>query len=82
MSLTDHLDAPPIARIHGTPCSVGDLYATLPLEEVAALDRMLYDLGWTARQVWDAITAEGHNVAWSQIGKHRRGHCRCNKDSK
>ena len=82
MSLSDQLNAPPPAGINGAPCSVGALYNSLHGEERAALYGMLWELGWSARRVHEAVTAEGHDVSWQQIGTHRRGQCRCAKDSK
>lgn len=81
MSLSERIDAPPQAGVHGLPCSVGRLRAELPTDEQAALDRMLFDLNWSARQVHEAVADEGHSVAWQQIGIHRRGQCRCGKAS-
>lgn len=76
MALRDRIDAPRTV-IHGYPCSIGALRQELPSDEAAALDRMLYELGWSARQVHEALTAEGYRVSWQQIGTHRRGQCRC-----
>lgn len=84
MALSERL-AQPTEAIHGYPCSVGALLATLKGDELEAFKVMLGDPvkrdGWTASAIYDAVTAEGHKVAWSQINKHRGGRCRCAKDA-
>lgn len=80
MSLSARLDNPPPPGITGLPCSVGALRQELPTDEQAALDRMLYDLGWSATRVLTALTEEGYKVGHQTINKHRRGLCRCGKD--
>lgn len=79
MALQDRLTNPPPPKIHGTPCSVGVLVAGLPEDEAQALHKMLYELDWTAPQVYEALTAEGHTVARQSINRHRSGMCRCAK---
>lgn len=76
MSLTDRLDIGPEPPMHGSPCSVGLLLSALPPAEATALQHML-DTGWTARQIYDAVTGEGHMVGMQSINRHRREVCRC-----
>lgn len=82
MALTDRLDKRPVSR-HGLPCSVGQLLQTLEGEELEALQIMLGDPhkrdGWTATDIWTALTAEGYKVGYQTINRHRGGKCRCNQ---
>lgn len=82
MALSDRVAQP---VVHGYPCSVGRLLATLEGPELEAFRTMLGDPvkkdGWLASAIFDAVTAEGHKVAYSQINKHRSGKCRCAKDA-
>jgi hypothetical protein len=77
MSLANRAIAPAADTVHGYPCSVGQLRQELPSDELAGLDRMLEDSTRSARQVFDDVTAEGHYVAYTSIGSHRRRQCRC-----
>jgi hypothetical protein len=79
MALVDRIAVAPPGPLHGMPCSLGALetqLATQP-DESAALCRMLYDLGWNATQVWDALRAEGYDVGRQSINRHRGRKCRC-----
>jgi hypothetical protein len=82
MSLAERATTPK-KPIHGTPCSVGELLATLDKAEAHALRTML-DAPW---RVWphlhveEACRAEGHPVGQGQVGQHRRQACRCFKDA-
>lgn len=66
------------------PCSIGGLYVKLGNDqtEIDALNRILYDLGWHAGQVYDALASEGHTVGRQSINRHRGKKCRCFKDTK
>jgi hypothetical protein len=76
MALADRItDAPP-ERAHGLPCSVGKLLAELPDAEADALRHMLGN-GWSQNQIFDALTAEGHDVGRQTINRHRSRSCRC-----
>jgi hypothetical protein len=76
MALADRIaDAKP-ERAFGLPCSVGALLDTLPEAEVAALRHML-STGWSQRQIYDALVAEGHVVGMQTINRHRSRGCRC-----
>jgi hypothetical protein len=78
MALSDKLNSPPEAKASGLPCSIGALLASLPPTEVTALEQILSpELGWTATQVYDALTAEGYKVGFQSISRHRGGRCRC-----
>lgn len=80
MALADRLAAGAPGAIHGLDCSVGVLLDALPDDEAAALRNMLGDRsnrGWTARDIWEAVLAEGHSVSYQQINRHRNGQCRC-----
>ena len=83
MALADKLHGPtPI--VHGKPCSVGALLERLEGDELAALQTMLgtpEKRGWAASQIFDALTAEGYEVAYQTIGRHRGGRCRCVRDA-
>lgn len=81
MALSERVTTPPPAPTHGTPCSIGALLDTLEEAERAALKAMLYDLGWNATQVYDALRDEGYTVGRQSINRHRREACRCFKDA-
>lgn len=79
MALSDRLNQPP-KPIHGYPCSVGHLLATLEGDERAALLTMLgtpEKRGWPATAIYDALKAEGHEVGLQTVNRHRGGKCRC-----
>lgn len=95
MSLAERIAQPP-ETIHGHPCSVGKLIATLEAldgGELAAFQLIMYGKagltepargrkGWTEREVFEAVTAEGYEVAQSQINTHRGKNCRCYRDAR
>jgi hypothetical protein len=33
--------------------------------------------GWSQRDIYEALTAEGHEVGFQSINRHRGGACRC-----
>lgn len=76
MALADRVQSKPAPRRHGLPCSVGALIDTLPADEVTALEAMLTG-GWSQADIFDAITAEGHQVGRQTINRHRSQACRC-----
>lgn len=78
MALSDRLDEAP-QRTNGLPCSVGALEDKLTGKEADAFYAMLHTLGWSARQVYDAVTAEGYDVGYQTINRHRSRACRCFK---
>lgn len=78
MSLSDRLKDTP-QRIHGLPCSIGQLEDTLQGDELAALQSMLHELGWSAQRIYDALVSEGHHVGAQTINRHRARSCRCFK---
>lgn len=91
MSLADRVTQRP-ETIHGTPCSVGSLIASLEASELAALQKIMYGRtgltepaggfrGWTEQEVFDTVTGEGYSVAKNQINEHRGKRCRCYKDA-
>lgn len=81
MSLKARVASPPPSTIHGLPCSIGTLIAHLDGDELAALNAMLYDLGWNAGQVYDALRDEGYTVGRQSINRHRGQKCRCFRDA-
>lgn len=81
MGLAQRIQAPPPSTVHGLPCSIGALLAQLEGDEQAALNAMLYDLGWNAGQVYDALRDEGYTVGRQSINRHRGNKCRCFKDA-
>ena len=79
MSLSDRVKTPP-KRSTGFDCSVGRLLNTLEGDELAALIAMLGtpdERGWSQSDIYDALTAEGHEVGRQTINRHRAGSCRC-----
>lgn len=79
--------------MHGTPCSVGSLIASLEPSELAALQKIMYGRagltepsgtyrGWTEAEVFATVTAEGYKVAKNQINEHRGKRCRCYRDAR
>lgn len=79
MSLASRVNKPAPPAVHGFPCSIGALIERLDKAEREALRVMLYDLGWNAGQVWEALRDEGHVVGRQSINRHRGGKCRCTK---
>lgn len=73
----------PIKAIHGIPCSVGELLASLDKAEAKALQVMLAAPWrmWPHNHIEQALWDEGHAVGQGQVGKHRRKGCRCFKDA-
>lgn len=83
MALSDRVTNPPKAKC-GVPCSVGTLLASLEGAERDALLAMLgtpEQRGWSAFDIYTALTEEGHTVALQTINRHRGGKCRCGKDA-
>ena len=76
MSLAGKLTTQP-QRVHGLPCSVGALLDRLEGAERDALHAMLYELGWSARRIYDAVTAEGYDIGLQTVNRHRSQACRC-----
>lgn len=79
MALSDRVTNPP-RPIHGYPCSVAALLASLDGDELKAFKTMLGTpsrRGWSASDIYDAVTAEGHSIALQTINRHRSGRCRC-----
>jgi hypothetical protein len=79
MALADRVTKPAPVAQHGLPCSIGSLIDQLDGAELAALNTMLYDLGWNAGQVYDALRDEGYTVGRQSINRHRGQKCRCFK---
>ena len=77
MALADRVDKAPLVGIHGKPCSVGELIQKLDGAELDALNKMLYELGWSASRIWAEVTAEGHVIGQQTINRHRSRACRC-----
>ena len=78
MALKDQLDDTP-TRMTGKPCSVGTLLNRLDGDELAALEAMLYRLGWSQRRIYEACIAEDYIIAEQSINRHRSQGCRCFK---
>lgn len=82
MSLSERVTETPERR-HGLPCSVGQLLNTLEGPELEALITMLGDPekrdGWSAGDIYKALTDEGYTVGYQTIGRHRGGKCRCSR---
>ena len=82
MALSDRINEKRPAPIHGYPCSVGKLLAELDGDEREALLHMLGTNerpGWSAADIFAALTSEGHTVGYQTINRHRGGKCRCDK---
>lgn len=78
MALSDRLNSTP-QRANGKPCSIGALEDQLTGAEADAFHAMLHTLGWSARRVYDAVVAEGHEIGMQSINRHRSRSCRCFK---
>lgn len=82
MSLSERVTETP-SRTHGLPCSVGVLLETLKGDELDALKTMLGDPikrdGWSASDIFKALSDEGYTVGYQTIGRHRGGKCRCGR---
>ena len=77
MALADRLDQSP-TKPTGKPCSVGALLERLDGEELAALNAMLYELGWSQVRIIEALRAEGFaDVGQQTVNRHRSQSCRC-----
>lgn len=76
MALADRLNGAP-ARMTGKPCSIGALLDTLKGDELAALNAMLYELGWSQSRIVEALEGEGHVVGGQTPNRHRSRACRC-----
>lgn len=80
MALSDRVANPPTA-IHGSPCSIGTLLASLEGDELSALEHMLGSRSWSATAIYDAVRDEGYEIGRQSINRHRGGKCRCAKDA-
>lgn len=73
-------DAPVSARIHGMPCSIETVLASLDDESRADLEAWFRgerpDLG-SDDTMWARLQSLGCRVGRQTIGRHRRGECRC-----
>jgi hypothetical protein len=78
VALKDQLESTP-SRPTGKPCSVGTLLDRLKGDELAALEAMMYRLGWSQRRIYDACIAEGYPIGEQSINRHRSQGCRCFK---
>lgn len=82
MSLAERLQGQ--SRGQGLACSVAVVLRELPPEESAALQAAL-DAPWRIQgheKIERALAEEGHPVGVGQVGKHRRGDCRCTRSPK
>lgn len=79
MPLAERVQSEPRRKPTGLPCSIGKLLDTLEGAELAALRSMLYELGWSAHRIYEALEAEGHIVGEQTINRHRSQSCRCYK---
>lgn len=85
MGIADKLQTTPRTQT-GLPCSVSVLLSKLNDEDREALEGILKNTSSgsiSSRQIYEIITAEGHEVAFTAVANHRRKACRCfsNKDS-
>lgn len=80
MALSDRVANPP-ASVHGSPCSIGTLLASLQGEELTAFQQMLASKAWNATMIYDAVRDEGYEIGRQSINRHRGGRCRCFKDA-
>jgi hypothetical protein len=80
MALSDRVQSPP-PPIHGIPCSIGTLLATLEGDELEAFRQMLASTAWNASMIYDAVRDEGHTIGRQSISRHRGGKCRCYRDA-
>lgn len=77
MPLAERVQSEPQRRPTGLPCSVGKLLDTLEGDELAALNAMLYELGWSQSRIVEALEDEGHPVGAQTPNRHRSRSCRC-----
>jgi hypothetical protein len=61
--------------MRGTPCSVGEVISRLDDDDLATLNEWLDTL--SEADIWQSLRSAGHAVSLQQIGRHRRGVCRC-----
>jgi hypothetical protein len=80
MALSSRLNQPP-RSVHGSPCSIGTLLATLTGGELEAFKTMLGSTEWNATAIYDAVRDEGYEIGRQSINRHRRGACRCYRDA-
>ena len=82
MTLAQRLTSTPPSNPAGLPCSIGALLARLDGDERDALLAMLgtpEQRGWSQRQIWEALQAEGYEVGMQTVNRHRSGQCRCGR---
>ena len=81
MALAERVNAGPDDKsIPGLPCSIGALLDKLEGDDREALLVMLgtpEKRGWTQRQIYETLTAEGYVVGRQTPNRHRAGTCRC-----
>lgn len=82
MALADRVTNRP-KPTNGLPCSIAVLLDTLEGDELEAFRAMLGTPGkrdgWSAAEIYEAVTAEGHSIGLQSINRHRSDppRCRC-----
>ena len=65
----------------GLPCGVSKVLRAVEEQDRDTLEKILakpsVDGGVSSRQIHELLISEGHNIAYSSIGLHRRKQCRC-----
>lgn len=89
MTMSSRLAATaPARKTHGLPCSISVALQQMPAKDrralVAELERPQTDARFlSGRQIAEAIEAEGYGqIPPQQVGRHRRGDCRCTRSPK
>lgn len=85
MALKDH--APPRLRNHGLPCSVAAILEQLDTTDPAEAGYLRVMLAapmntWPHSAIETALRQEGHPIGAGTVGKHRRGDCRCARETR
>lgn len=64
-------------RVRGPSCTLGQIRAELPPDELAFLDEILADRSASASRIARALAKIGQPVRPQTVQRHRRGDCAC-----
>ena len=78
MTLAERLAVPSTVR-KGPSCSVSAVMENLSEDDRGALVAALENNRYTHKIIYEALIAEGHYVAITAIGRHRRSDCACSR---
>lgn len=64
-----------VESTHGPRCTMCQILLELSPQDAETLRQALATRSFTANQIAEALTAEGHKVQGATVARHRRGEC-------